>query len=93
MWCGSIGRGFGSFLLRIRGRGKLWARDYFVWRFGEDELYISRRIRLESFGNVEGGQIDFLVPVSVGVVVAARVENAVGYGVVADFFGVSITKN
>ena len=93
MWCGSIGRGLGSFLLRIKGRGKLWARDYFVWRFGEDELYISRGIRLQSFGDVEGGQIDFLCPVAIGVVVAARVECAVSDGVVADFFGVSITKN
>jgi len=93
MWCGSIGRGSGSFSLRIRGRGQLWARDYFVWRFGEDELHISRGIGLQSFGNFERGQIDLLVPVAICVVVAAGVECAVGYGVVADFFGVSITKN
>jgi putative effector of murein hydrolase LrgA (UPF0299 family) len=36
---------------------------------------------------------DLFVPVSVGVVVAAGVEDAVGDGVVADFFAVSVAKN
>jgi len=43
-------------------------------------------------GIVERGEGDFPVPIAVGVVVAAGVEDAVGDGVVADFFAVAVTK-
>src|SRR5580700_4953792 len=61
---------------------KLGAGDYFVGGVGEDEFYVALRVGFEGLRDVDGGESDFLVPVSVGVVVAASVEDAVGDGVV-----------
>jgi hypothetical protein len=44
-------------------------------------------------GQVEGGEFDFSGPVSVGVIVAAGVEDAIGDGVVVDFFGMPVAKD
>ena len=71
----------------------LRAGDYFVGRCRKDEFHISGGVGFKGFGNVQGGEFDFLVPVSVGVIVAAGVEDAVGYRIIVDFFGVSIAKN
>ena len=59
---------------------------------GRTKFTLAVGVGLESLVQVESGEIDFLVPVSVGVVVAAGVEEAVGDGVVADFFAMSIAK-
>ena len=71
----------------------LRAGYYFVRRCGEDEVYVTCCVGLQCLGHVQYSESDFLVPVSVGVVVAAGVEDAVGDGVVADFFAVSVTKD
>jgi hypothetical protein len=50
-------------------------------------------VGLQGLGDIEGGEVDLLIPISVGVVVAAGVEDAVGDGVVADLFTVSVAKD
>src|SRR5271168_3975764 len=74
-------------------RNKSRAGDYFVGGLGEDEIYVAIGIGFEGLWDVQGGEGDFLGPVSVGVVVAAGVEDAVGDGVVADFFAVSVAED
>src|SRR5579872_7527454 len=71
----------------------LRARDHFVGRGWENEFYVLSGVGCEGLRNVQSCQVDFLVPVAIGVVVAARVHYPLRDGVVADLLAMPVAKN
>jgi hypothetical protein len=71
---------------------QLRADDDFVGGGGELKFYAAGLVCVDGVGEVEGGECYFFVPGSVGVVVAGGVENAVGDGIVGNFFAPAVAE-
>lgn len=71
----------------------LWSGDDFVGRRGKDESYAAGAVGRKSFRNIQLCKFDLLVPITVGVEVAAGVEDTVGNRVIVDFLASAVAKH